>query len=94
MPGSPPPRATRLRPASGPRRLEHHERAAAPGTADRAPGQHTEHMEARLAALQPLYASFTPEQKKLFDAQGRAARHGGQHGRHHGMRHGMHHQGE
>lgn len=56
--------------------------------------QHTEHMEARLAALQPLYASFTPEQKKLFDEQGRAARHGGQHGRHHGMRHGMHHQGK
>jgi len=46
--------------------------------------QHTEQMEARLAALQPLYASLTPEQKKVFDAQS------GGHGRHRGMRHGAH----
>jgi protein CpxP len=49
--------------------------------------QHTERMEARLAALQPLYASFTPEQKKLFDEQGMGRGHGGRRGGHHGMQH-------
>lgn len=46
--------------------------------------QHTERMEARLAALQPLYASLTPEQKKLFDEQrGQRRGHRGQHGMQH-----------
>lgn len=44
--------------------------------------RHADAMQARLAALQPFYASLTPEQKKVFDAQS------GHHGRHHGMRHG------
>jgi len=47
--------------------------------------QHTEAMQARLAALQPLYASFTPEQKKLFDARAM----GRGHHRHHGMQRGQ-----
>jgi Spy/CpxP family protein refolding chaperone len=43
-------------------------------------------MEARLAALQPFYASLTPEQKKVFDAQ-RGQRRGHGHRGHHGMQH-------
>lgn len=49
--------------------------------------EHTGRMEARLAALQPLYDSLTPEQKKVFDAQGMG--HGRHHGRHHGQHGGM-----
>lgn len=42
--------------------------------------QRTAHMEARLSALNSLYAALTPEQRKVFDEQ-KMGRHGG---RHHG----------
>lgn len=45
----------------------------------------TARMEARLSALNSLYAALTPEQRKVFDAQ---QRHGGRHHRGHGG-HGM-----
>jgi len=54
--------------------------------------QRTARMEARLAALNNLYAVLTPEQKKVFDSQptrgGFGKRHGGGHGGpgHHGAR--------
>ena len=40
--------------------------------------QRTSHMEARLSALNSLYATLTPEQRKVFDKQ-KMGRHGGRH---------------
>jgi protein CpxP len=46
--------------------------------------QRTAAMEARLPALNALYAALSPEQQKVFDEQGHGRRHGGRHqrGRH------------
>ena len=50
--------------------------------------QRTARMEARLSALNSLYATLTPEQRKVFDEQkrGRGGRHHGGHGGHGMMR--------
>jgi len=48
--------------------------------------QRTARMEARLAALNNLYAVLTPEQKQVFDS--RAMRFGGKHRGHRGGQHG------
>ncbi len=45
--------------------------------------QHTERMEARLAAMSSLYAVLTPEQQALFDESGRGEGHHGRRGGHH-----------
>ena len=45
--------------------------------------QHTERMEARLAAMSSLYAVLTPEQKALFDESGRGEGRHGRRGGHH-----------
>jgi protein CpxP len=49
--------------------------------------QRTARMEARLSALNSLYAALTPEQRKVFDAQQQGRRGGRHHGGHGG--HGM-----
>jgi len=47
--------------------------------------QRTVRMEARLSALNSLYAALTPEQRKVFDEQKQGRRGGRHHGGHHGM---------
>lgn len=49
--------------------------------------QRTARMEARLSALNSLYAALTPEQRKVLDEQ-QQGRRGGRHHRGHGMMHG------